>query len=224
MRLNEPSHLQASGLWASIMPLGQTNSAELDAIARAGSGAESERRADGDLPGFGQGTARLKERVALHFEQWRDPVYRYLVAVFGAAAQADEITQEAFLKLYETLQSGQEVVNVRAWVFRVAHNLAVDQVRGRQFIEPLDEAAWEEARRSMRDTGPSPEQRMMQIEKLGRLNAAIARLTMVERQCLHLRASGLRYREVAEIVGMSTTSVAETLYRVIQKLGNETQG
>jgi len=47
---------------------------------------------------------------------------------------------------------------------------------------------------------------------------------MIERQCLHLRASGLRYREVAEIVGLSTTSVAETLYRVIQKLANETKG
>jgi RNA polymerase sigma-70 factor (ECF subfamily) len=106
----------------------------------------------------------------------------------------------------------------------VAHNLAVDQLRGRQFIEALDEAAWEEVCRSMRDTGPSPEQRLLQIEKFRRLNAAIARLTMVERQCLHLRANGLRYREVAEIVGLSTTSVAETLYHVIQKLGNETQG
>jgi len=187
-------------------------------------GAENDRRVDEGLLGFRQGAAQLKERVTLHFEQWRDAVYRYLVAVFGPAAQADEITQEVFLKLYETLRAGQEVVNVRSWVFRVAHNLAVDQLRGRQFITPLDEGAWEEVCRSLRDSAPNPEQRMLRIEKFGQLNAAIGRLTMIERQCLHLRASGLRYREVAEIVGLSTTSVAETLYRVIQKLADETRG
>jgi len=187
-------------------------------------GAENDRRVDEGLLGFRQGAAQLKERVTLHFEQWSGAVYRYLVAVFGPAAQADEITQEVFLKLYETLQAGQEVVNARAWVFRVAHNLAVDQLRGRQFIAPLDEGAWGEVCRSLRDSAPNPEQRMLQVEKFGQLNAAIGRLTMIERQCLHLRASGLRYREVAEIVGLSVTSVAETLYRVIQKLANETRG
>ena len=149
-------------------------------------------------------------------------------SVFGTSVQADDITQEVFLKLYETLRSGQEVGNVRAWVFRVAHNLAIDevrgQVRGRQFITQLDDDAWEEACRSLQDTSLNPEQRLLQNEKFGRLNAAAARLTMIERQCLHLRAGGLRYREIAEIVGLSTTSVAETLYRVIQKLANETQG
>jgi RNA polymerase sigma-70 factor, ECF subfamily len=184
--------------------------------------AENNWRVEGDFLGFGRGTVQLREKVTRHFEQWRDLVYRYLAAVFGPAAQAEEITQEVFLKLYEAMQSGQEISNVRAWVFRVAHNLAVDQIRGRQFVAPLDEEAWEAACRSLEDTRLNPEQRMLQIEKFGRLNAAVARLTMIERQCLHLRASGLRYREIADIVGLSTTSVAETLYRVIQKLANET--
>ncbi len=186
--------------------------------------AENDLGVGRDLLRLWQGTSQLKEEVTRHFEQWRDPVYRYLAAVFGPATQAEEIAQEVFLKLYETLQAGQEVVNVRAWVFRVAHNLAVDQVRERQFIAPLDQADWEEACRSLQDTRPNPEQRMLLIEKFGLLNTAVGRLTLIERQCLYLRASGLRYREVAEIVGLSTTSVAETLYRVVQKLANETQG
>ena len=186
--------------------------------------AENDMGVGGDLLRLWQETSQLKEEVTRHFELWRDPVYRYLAAVFGPATQAEEIAQEVFLKLYETLQAGQEVVNVRAWVFRVAHNLAVDQVRGPQFIAPLDQAAWEEACRSLQDTKPNPEQRVLEIEKFGQLNTAVARLTLIERQCLHLRANGLRYREIAEIVSLSTTSVAETLYRVIQKLANEIQG
>jgi RNA polymerase sigma-70 factor (ECF subfamily) len=185
--------------------------------------AEYEWRREGTRLGFSQGTVSLKEKVARYFEQWREPVYRYLVAAFGPAAQAEEITQEIFLKLYEASHKGQEITNVRAWLFRAAHNLAIDQIRTRQYLAPLDEAAWEEACRSLQDTTPNPEQQLLQIEKFGRLQAAMARLTLIERQCLHLRVSGLRYREIGEIVSLSTTSVAETLYRVIQKLAQETQ-
>ena len=53
---------------------------------------------------------------------------------------------------------------------------------------------------------------------------AIARLNPAERQCLHLRTKGLRYREIAEILDLGTTTVAETLYRVIDKLTQEKNG
>jgi RNA polymerase sigma-70 factor (ECF subfamily) len=207
----------ASDRALNVMPFGQPS-------PEYTGDAENDWRDEGGVLVYKHGAEQLKQRVARHFEQWRDPVYRYLMAVFGPATQADEITQEVFLKLYEALCRGQEIANARAWVFRVAHNLAVDQFRGQQFIAPLDEDAWEEACRSLQDTQPSPEQRVLQVEKLSRLNAAVARLTLIERQCLHLRASGLRYREIAEIVTLSMTAVAETLYRVIQKLANETHG
>lgn len=183
----------------------------------------AEWQREGELLGFIAQTASWKEKVARHFEQWREPVFRYLVAAFGPAAQAEEITQEVFLKLYEAARKGQEITNVRAWVFRAAHNLAIDQIRTHQYLTPLDETAWEEACRSLQDTTPNPEQRLLQLEKFGRLHTAMTRLTLLERQCLHLRVSGLRYREIGEIVSLSTTSVAETLYRVIQKLAQETQ-
>ena len=54
-----------------------------------------------------------------------------------------------------------------------------------------------------------------------RKGTAIARLTQAERESLHLRSKGFRYREMAEILGLSTTTVAETLYRVIEKLARE---
>jgi hypothetical protein len=66
-----------------------------------------------------QKTSSLEQRVTRYFEQWRDPVNRYLVAVFGHWGEAEEITQETFLQLYRSLDSGQYIDNVRAWVFRV---------------------------------------------------------------------------------------------------------
>lgn len=169
-------------------------------------------------------TLTLEEKVTLYFEQWRDPVNRYVVAAFGDPLGAEEITQEAFLQLYSRLHGGHKVVNVRAWVFRAAHSLAVSRIRSRQFVELLDEEGWEDLRRSLADAAPNPEQRLLQLEKFNRLRMAIGRLTADERQCLHLRTKGLRYREIAEILGLGTSTVAETLYRVIAKLTKENNG
>src|SRR6185369_9678797 len=116
------------------------------------------------------------------------------------------------------------VTNVRAWVFRAAHSLALNRIRSQRFIELLDDEAWDDFRRSLIDLSPNPEQRLLQVEQFNRLRTSIARLTPAERQCLHLRTKGLRYREIAEILDVSTSSVAETLYRVIDKLTKENNG
>jgi RNA polymerase sigma-70 factor, ECF subfamily len=169
-------------------------------------------------------TLSLEKKVTVYFEQWRDPVNRYVVAAFGDPMEAEEITQEAFLQLYRQLHSGQSITNVRAWVFRTAHNLAVNRIKSHQFIELLDEDSWEELRGAVVDAAPNPEQRLLQLEKFSRLRAAIARLTPPERQCLHLRTKGLRYREIADVLSLGTSTVAETLYRVIGKLTQEHNG
>ena len=165
----------------------------------------------------------LEEKVTRYFEQWRDPVNRYVIAAFGDPI-AEEITQEAFLQLYRRLHGGQSVLNIRAWVFRAAHNLALNRIRSQQFTELLDEEGWDDLRQTLVDASSNPEQRLLQIEKFNRLRIAIARLTPTERQCLHLRTKGLRYREIAEILNLGTSTIAETLYRVIDKLAKENNG
>ena len=162
----------------------------------------------------------LEEKVTRYFEQWRDPVNRYVIAAFGDP-MAEEITQEAFLQLYRRLHGGHSVLNIRAWVFRAAHSLALNRIRSQQFTELLDEEGWDDLRQTLVDASSNPEQRLLQIEKFNRLRIAIARLTPPERQCLHLRTKGLRYREIAEILNLGTSTIAETLYRVIDKLTQE---
>lgn len=187
-------------------------------------GAAAEARGSEEFLQLGQDVLTLEDKVTRYFEKLRDPVHRYLVAVFGQPAEAEEITQEAFLQLYRTLREGQTINNMRAWLFRVAHNLAVNRVKSQQFVQLLDDESWDEMRLSLSDARPNPEQRLLEQEKFDRLRAQIARLTLQERQCLHLRTKGFRYREIAEVTGLSTTTVAETLYRVIGKLTKENNG
>lgn len=166
-----------------------------------------------------------EEKVKRYFEQLREPVFRYLTATFGGEqAQAEEITQEAFLQLYRTLKDKQTIQNVRAWVFRVAHNLAINRIKSRQFIAPLDDEDWTKLQSSLEDKALNPEQALLQKEKLNRLRQAIGRLTLVERECLNLRTKGFRYREIGEILDIGTMTVCDTLGRVIEKLAKETNG
>src|SRR3984893_6810424 len=74
-------------------------------------------------------SSTLQQRVTKIFELLRDPVYRYLFRVLDNPHEAEDLTQEVFLRLYMYLHKGQTVTNIRAWVFRVAHNLAIDQHR-----------------------------------------------------------------------------------------------
>jgi RNA polymerase sigma-70 factor (ECF subfamily) len=64
----------------------------------------------------------------------------------------------------------------------------------------------------------TPEQRMLEKEKFRRLATAIRLLTESERGCLLLRAGGLRYREIGEVLGIATSTVGDTVERAIKKL------
>jgi len=152
--------------------------------------------------------------VARLFEEARDDVYRYLVTLGLPAGQAQEATQEVFLRLYATMKRGRRVENPRAWVFRVAHNHGLT-VRGR---EGAMRAIDPEVHLNIADRGGGPERDLLEWERRTRMAAAVETLSPQQRQCLHLRSEGFRYREIAAILGISDSSVAEFLKRAITRL------
>lgn len=194
-----------------------------DLRVRISEGGEAELLTDGRF-GVLQGTVKLEERVTRLFELLREPVYHYLLVIFRRPAEAEDITQETFLQLYKHLHDGERIENVRFWIFRVAHNLAINRQKRERIYELLAEPTWEEIRERLADSALDPEQLLLRQEKMQRLHAAMAWLSPQERQCLHLRAEGFRYREIAEILGIATPSVAEFLRRGIRKLMRTNNG
>ena len=62
---------------------------------------------------------------------------------------------------------------------------------------------------------------MLAKEKFHRLDKAIRSLAAPERECLMLRAEGLRYREIGEVLGIPTSTVADTVERAVKKLAEK---
>src|SRR5438874_375722 len=162
----------------------------------------------------------IEEKITGLFDALRNSIFHYLIAVFGGAAalEAEDITQEAFLQLYNAMQKGQQIDNPRSWLFRVSHNLAINRLKAQQFIAPLDDLTWDEICGRIPDPGMTPEQRAQRLEDFAIVHEAMKRLSLQERQCLNLRAEGLRYREIAEILGIATPTVGEFLRRAIKKM------
>lgn len=176
---------------------------------------------DGELLISMTETKQLEQEITLLFETFRQPVYQYLMAVFGNAEEAEDLTQDAFLQLYKTVKSGQTIRNTRLWIFRVAHNLAVNRRKHNQFIAPLDADTWDAIEQLLPDAKPNPEQSILLREKFERLYIGLKRLSMHERQALFLRAEGFRYREIGTIMGVATPTVGEFLRRGIKKLSEQ---
>jgi RNA polymerase sigma-70 factor (ECF subfamily) len=169
---------------------------------------------------------KLEELVAEQFAKLRKPVYEYLTATFCSPADAEEITQEAFLQMYRTLHDGQTIRHMRSWVLRLAPKLAVERGKQRGKIPVLNAPAAELAEliQARRDPALDPEQQVLQQERRWRLRSAWVELTPQQRQCLRLRVEGLRYREIADVLGVSVSTVQDSLERSIAKLMRETNG
>ena len=157
--------------------------------------------------------ARHQEQVTRLYEDARDDVYRYLLTLGLPPPQAQEAAQEVFLRLYMALQRGEQIQNSRGWVFRVAHNLGLD-LRAKQQPLPLEP----ELELALPDRARSAEGDLIERERMEQISSAWKTLSPQQRQCLHLRAEGLRYREIAGTLGISISSVREFLSRAILKL------
>ena len=163
----------------------------------------------------------LNEKVIGYFEQLRTPVFRFLLRRTHDASRAEDLTQETFLRLCRHLRDDRPLENPKAWLFTVAGNLAVDTNRGQRNIADLDEHTWKEIEDSRSDSQSDPEALLLQNERLNRLQIAVLSLTPLQRECLHLRAEGLRYREMAELMGISISTIADAVRRATVKLARE---
>lgn len=162
------------------------------------------------------GRDRLEQEVVTLFDQFRDPLLRYLSSFGLASADGEEIIQEVFLLLFQHLHRDKPRENLRGWLFRVAHNLALKRLhRSRRELETHAETG---AVDLAIDPGPSPEAQVVNNQIQQRLLAVVEALPEQCRRCLYLRAEGLRYREIAVILDMSLGAVSLSLARSLARI------
>jgi RNA polymerase sigma-70 factor (ECF subfamily) len=166
----------------------------------------------------------LAARIVELFGELRMPLFRYLVVALGSAEEAEDTTQECFLRLCRYLQQGGEVRNERLWLFHVAHNLLLDQRKSGRALHEVLPPDWQDLAATHSDSAPDQEHRLLAREKYEALQNAFDELSEQQREVLRLREEGLGYREIAEILSSNVPVVAAHIRRAVAKIKAKLNG
>ena len=142
----------------------------------------------------------------------RAALVRRLTVLTRDAATAEDLTQEAFLRLAREVEAGRIPDDPGAWLHRVAGNLVAS--RGRH-LSVVDRRAGELARP---DAPPTPEAIVVEAELRGALRTALAGMSRSDREALVLAAQGFRGPEIAASIGRTQGATRTLLTRARQKL------
>jgi RNA polymerase sigma-70 factor (ECF subfamily) len=157
---------------------------------------------------------QLEDRIVELYATMRPSLLGYAYHVVGSTGDAEDLVQSAFLKLFDQLKRNANIENLRSWLYRVVHNLAIDYVR-RKGSQEATQGEWL-ALRNLMDTVHSAEQDLIQKQRIA---GSLKALNERERHCLMLRAEGLSYVEIGEVLGLSQKSVSVYLARGLKKFG-----
>jgi RNA polymerase sigma-70 factor (ECF subfamily) len=148
------------------------------------------------------------------YDAYAEGIYRYLYRFLGNAAQAEDLTSEVFVKLLQVLNTRRGPRNqLQGWLYRVAHNLAVDWYRrqARQAQMPL--------REDLVSSGPSPATQVETIQVRQELRTAISQLTPDQQRVVLLRfGEGYKIAKVAHLMDKSEGAVKVLQHRAIKRL------
>ena len=166
---------------------------------------------------FSANPSEIECEVISLFDQFRNSLLRYALSFGLSVHDGEEITQEVFLALFQHLREGKSRHNLRGWIFRVAHNLALKQRQANQRLR--GERDSDEGRpEKQADPAPSPEEQVLSRQRQKHLMAVLQALPERDRCCLGLRLEGLRYREIGHVLGMSLGAVSISLTRSLARL------
>jgi RNA polymerase sigma-70 factor (ECF subfamily) len=188
----------------------------------------------GDLGMENRQLSRLIERVqggdsaALDelVEQYQPRVYGFVAKMIGPGPDAEEITQEVFLRVVRTLDAYRHDGKFTAWIFRIAANLVRDRVRRRKRENELFAAEPGGGEDGERDDpvswAPDPrpaEDPLERAEDIAGMQRALARLNPEEREAILLRHySDLAFKEIAEVMGCPLGTVLARVHRGLNHL------
>ena len=173
-----------------------------------------ERARKGDRTAFGQ-----------LVDEYKDKIYNYVSRMLNDPYEAEDVTQEAFLRAYRSLSRFRGASSFHTWLYRIASNLAIDVVRKRKRQEPtfsLDEPLESddgEYEREIPDETGSPEDRTSTRETRVAVRRAIMDLPDKLRDVMILyELQGETYEDIADILDVPLGTVKSRLFNARNRL------
>lgn len=157
------------------------------------------------------------------FELWYSSLLRYAARSMGSLSMAEDLVQEALMKLYRELRRGKTVENPKAWTFSVVRRGIGKQIRDhiRQGGTPKSLDVVDTQPVALPGGNLFHGERVVEMDEISRLFSTLSRR---EEEVLLLRMEALKYREIASELGIRVNSVSTLLTRALRKLQRSVKG
>jgi RNA polymerase sigma-70 factor (ECF subfamily) len=148
------------------------------------------------------------------FNQYQTAIYNYIYRLMGSAEDAYDLTQDTFLKAYLALAKTSDDLRVGAWLYRIATNVCLDELRHRKLVKWQPWESFVSLFHPSQVARDNPERDALQDETRHEVEAVLDRLSPRYRAALILREyHGLGYEEIAQVLGTTRTAVKTLLLR-----------
>ena len=161
------------------------------------------------------------ETIEELFAALESPLLSYTLRLVGELTVAEDIVQEAFMRLHAQFE---KVHQPRRWLYRTAHNLALNQRRQTAKIVQLDLPPQQGAPASPEtaDPQPLPDEQIARWEGIGLVRLSLQTLDDRSQELVRLKFNdGLSYKEIAERTGLSIGNVGYILHHAIKAIAEE---
>ncbi len=164
-----------------------------------------------------------QHRFAELVGRYQGQIVNYVYRMLGNYDDAVDLSQDVFLKAYAALDSYRPQYPFGAWLFRIARNAAIDEIRRRRVATVSLDAPLQtddgSLQREVAGADPGPEDRLLEQELHRRVEAAITRLPDKYREPLVLRhAAEMSYEEIAETLELPLGTVKTRIFRAREAL------
>ncbi|MEO6577960.1 MAG: RNA polymerase sigma factor [Candidatus Limnocylindria bacterium] len=146
------------------------------------------------------------------FDEFSSPIFNYVLRMVGDHDRAADITQDTFIKAYRKLDTVTEAASTKSWLYRIATNTAIDDMRRRRMVTPMGDDSAIYANRP--DQRPGPEAQVLAATLDERVQRALMQLRPKHRQCLLLSdLDDMSAQQIGDVMGLSYAAVRTLLCR-----------
>ncbi|HEY0378237.1 MAG TPA: sigma-70 family RNA polymerase sigma factor [Pyrinomonadaceae bacterium] len=156
--------------------------------------------------------------------RYQRPIAGYVYRMVGDYEAALDLTQEVFIKVYNSLRRYRSEFKFSTWIYKIAHNSAVDHLRRRGGREQALQREFdgEQYDLPIESRRPSPEQESERAERRAEIERVVRELPAAYRELVVLRHShDLSYDEIAEVTGLPLGTVKNRLFRAREVMRRE---
>jgi len=157
-------------------------------------------------------------------DRHRKPLVGFFARMVRDQALAEDLAQEAFLRVYQARRRYRPKAKFTTWLYRIATNLALNALRGRKGVQTVsggdgDSSDGASQVERLADSRPTVEQEMLLSERERAIRQAVESLPENQRAAVILhKYQGVDYRQIGNILGVSESAVKSLLFRAYENL------